>query len=225
VDPFEAVNTLLEGNRGLAAGVMTLAGALVVAFAVSKPPRLPEIHETTPIPMIDFTIRIFLSGAAISASAWAAVETLFVGGALSPSSREEVNAMLDAINSAPGLTSIVFLYSFFVYPLMIAVSRLREAKRLLRAHSANPSRPAGRRNPPGPRIAGHRRKRKLPRRTVASLGAGLGRGSRMKRSGATSVLGHWRLRARHSSLPSCWATSPSRTYGHVSCLAVRWWPT
>jgi hypothetical protein len=130
VDPFEAVNTLLEGNRGVAAGVMTLTGALVVAFAVSKPLRLPEIHETTPIPMIDFTIRIFLSGAAISASAWAAVETLFVGGALSPSSREEVDAMLDAINSTPGLTLIVFLCSFFVYPLMIAVSRLREAKRL-----------------------------------------------------------------------------------------------
>lgn len=105
--------------------------------------------------MADFFIQAGLAGGALLTSAWAAVTALFVGGALSPSTSEEIGEMLDSINAALGLAMFYFVYTFFVRPVFVLFARMREAKHLA---SENAAKPALRRPPSGPRIAGRRRR-------------------------------------------------------------------
>jgi hypothetical protein len=110
------MDALIDSDRGLAQGVMTLCGALFVAFALTTRPHFPR--RVNGWNLIDWSLSLLLPLLAIIFATLAVISALFIGGEYQVASDGRVFAMLDQTRWALFLTLFHFFWQWLGTPLV-----------------------------------------------------------------------------------------------------------
>jgi len=142
---------LVESDRALGAGVLTIAGAIFVTFAVYKIPPWPPYGWGYAWRLSIHVAEILVPASAVVFAGLAVSDAILVAGAYEQQTDETLIRMLARLRLAIVLT-ILHFFLRLVNSLLEAVSLEDRQPSIAQPPRQEPKRPTG------PRIAGHRRK-------------------------------------------------------------------